>query len=102
MSEQEKKEKIMKFLNDKVFALELEYAEQNNDKKIKNTVSQTIRKFEEKVSAKDMAIYFSELISCGTTHSQDFSSYLKKRNVIRLEDVAIDFFKVFNEDWLNQ
>jgi len=91
-----KEEEILAFLSSKVFdpILDSKVA----SRQVKAGVNYTIMRLQQ-LDANGMVRYFWSAIA-GTDNSVRFSRFMKDEGFVRFEDIADEFAKRFNDEWL--
>ena len=103
MTEEEKKQEILNFLNEKAFKPMIEYGKEFNDKHIIRVVTKTQNKKKRKRTAREMINRYHDIITHKSLSSTEFLEHLNQKKIsTRLEDIEEEFNSRFNEEWLNK
>ena len=88
MTEEEKKRIIKDFLYEKAFKPMLDYAKENNDKKIIKIVNKTMTDFQRKDTARGMVNLYNDIVEHKTSSMEATYVYLNQKGInTKLEDV---------------
>lgn len=98
MSEEQKREEIMNYFNERIFEPALQFSRENNIKEIAQGVRYTRMRMQQ-LDSTGMIHYFWSAVQ-GTDKSIAFSQLLKDNNVLRFEDILEEVRVRFNSDYL--
>ena len=92
-----KKQEVMNFLQSSIFQQNLKNP--NASETAKKGMRYTIMRMEKCRDAAGVIAYFLSALA-GTERSPDFAQRLEDEGLIRFEDIADEFLRRFNDDWL--
>ena len=98
MTEEQKREEIMNYFNERIFEPAIKFSKGSNIREIAQGVRYTRMRMQQ-LSAEGMIHYFWAAVQ-GTDKSIAFSKLLKDNRVLRFEDILEDVRVRFNSDYL--
>lgn len=97
-SESEKRNEVLKYLEENVFKYDLQYAVKHKDSSVKKAILDIQEDLRNLKTSKQIINYVNFLTEKGTSKSRAFSENLKSKGIPRVEDVIDEFNMLFKDE----